>query len=61
MSKNEQKRAGRVQIPIERDYGLSLIHIFRAVAAAVVYIGMFLISVAYLVTDTFNPFLYFRF
>ena len=30
-------------------------------AAAVIYIGMFLISVAFLVTDTFNPFLYFRF
>lgn len=33
----------------------------RAVAAVVIYMGMFLISVAYLVTDTFNPFLYFRF
>ena len=30
-------------------------------AAAVIFIGMFLISVAYLVTGTFNPFLYFRF
>lgn len=29
--------------------------------AAVIYIGIFLISVAFLVTDTFNPFLYFRF
>nr|WP_294493135.1 MBOAT family O-acyltransferase [uncultured Mediterraneibacter sp.] len=29
--------------------------------ASVIYIGMFLISVAFLVTDTFNPFLYFRF
>ena len=33
----------------------------QTVAGAVVYIGMFLISVAFLVTDTFNPFLYFRF
>ena len=30
-------------------------------AAAVIFTGMFLISVAYLVTGTFNPFLYFRF
>lgn len=30
-------------------------------AAAVIYTGMFLISVAFLVSDTFNPFLYFRF
>ena len=29
--------------------------------AAVIFIGMFLISVAFLVTGTFNPFLYFRF
>ena len=29
--------------------------------AAVIYIGTFLISIAFLVTDTFNPFLYFRF
>ena len=33
----------------------------RTAAAVVIYIGMFLISVAFLVTDTFNPFLYFRF
>lgn len=33
----------------------------RAAAAVVIYIGMFLISVAFLVTDTFQPFLYFRF
>lgn len=33
----------------------------RTIAAAVIYIGMFFISVAFLVTDTFNPFLYFRF
>ena len=29
--------------------------------AAVIFIGIFLISVAFLVTGTFNPFLYFRF
>lgn len=33
----------------------------RKTAAGIVYIGMFLISVAYLVTESFNPFLYFRF
>lgn len=33
----------------------------RKVAVVVVYIGMFLISVAFLVTESFNPFLYFRF
>ena len=33
----------------------------RMAAAAVIYTGMFFISVAFLVTDTFNPFLYFRF
>ena len=43
-----------------------LIRIFRSgrgrtAAAVVIYMGMFFISVAFLVTDTFNPFLYFRF
>lgn len=43
-----------------------VIRIFRrnrtkAAVAAVIYMGIFLISVAFLVTDTFNPFLYFRF
>lgn len=33
----------------------------KKAAAGVVYIGMFLISIAYLVTESFNPFLYFRF
>ncbi len=33
----------------------------KRAAAGVVYIGMFLISIAYLVTESFNPFLYFRF
>ena len=33
----------------------------KAAAAAVIYMGIFVISVAFLVTDTFNPFLYFRF
>lgn len=33
----------------------------RKAAVVIVYIGMFLISVAFLVTESFNPFLYFRF
>ena len=33
----------------------------RLGAASVIYIGIFLITVSFLVTDTFNPFLYFRF
>lgn len=33
----------------------------KAVSAAVIYMGIFVVSVAFLVTDTFNPFLYFRF
>lgn len=33
----------------------------HVVAAAVLYMGMFLLSIAYLVTETYNPFLYFRF
>lgn len=33
----------------------------RQVAVCIVYIGMFLISLAFLVTESFNPFLYFRF
>lgn len=33
----------------------------RAVFACAVYAGMFLLSIAYLVTETYNPFLYFRF
>lgn len=33
----------------------------RAVFACAVYGGMFLLSIAYLVTETYNPFLYFRF
>lgn len=36
-------------------------HKARAVFACAVYGGMFLLSVAYLVTETYNPFLYFRF
>lgn len=36
-------------------------HKARAVFACTVYGGMFLLSVAYLVTETYNPFLYFRF
>ncbi len=30
-------------------------------ASVIIYMGIFVISVAFLVTDTFNPFLYFRF
>lgn len=33
----------------------------QRVASCIVYIGLFLISVSFLVTETFNPFLYFRF
>ncbi len=33
----------------------------RKAAAGVVYIGIFLISIVYMVTESFNPFLYFRF
>ena len=33
----------------------------RTAAALVIYMGIFLTAVAFLVTDTFNPFLYFRF
>jgi len=33
----------------------------RAVLACGIYAGMFLLSIAYLVTETYNPFLYFRF
>ena len=33
----------------------------KAVTAAVIYMSVFVIAVAFLVTDTFNPFLYFRF
>lgn len=33
----------------------------QMIATCIVYIGIFLISVAFLITDTFNPFLYFRF
>lgn len=33
----------------------------RQIAACVVYIGMFLVSLAFLVTESFHPFLYFRF
>lgn len=33
----------------------------RAVLACAIYAGMFLLSIAYLVTETYNPFLYFRF
>lgn len=29
--------------------------------SCVIYMGIFLVSVAFLVTETFNPFLYFRF
>ena len=33
----------------------------QRIMSCVVYMGMFLVSVAFLVTETFNPFLYFRF
>ncbi len=33
----------------------------QRVASCIVYIGLFLICVSFLVTETFNPFLYFRF
>lgn len=33
----------------------------RRVASCILYVGIFLICVAFLVTETFNPFLYFRF
>ena len=33
----------------------------KPVADVVIYAGMFLLCVAYLVTETYNPFLYFRF
>lgn len=33
----------------------------RTAAASVIYMGIFLTAVAFLVTETFNPFLYFRF
>lgn len=33
----------------------------KSVTAAVIYMSVFVIAVAFLVTDTFNPFLYFRF
>ncbi|HIW40711.1 MAG TPA: MBOAT family protein [Candidatus Mediterraneibacter vanvlietii] len=51
-------------------FGLKLIRLATRISksrrmqtalSVIVYIGMFLISVAFLVTDTFNPFLYFRF
>ena len=34
---------------------------YKQVAGAVIYIGIFLVSTAYLVNATYNPFLYFRF
>ena len=33
----------------------------QRVASCIVYMGLFLISVSFLVTETFHPFLYFRF
>ena len=33
----------------------------QARLSVILYIGMFLLCVAYLVTETYNPFLYFRF
>ena len=46
---------------LNRFIGLSRNMRVRKIMAVAVYIGMFFISVAFLVTDTFNPFLYFRF
>ena len=36
-------------------------HTVRIVITLVVFFGMLAISVAYLIADTYNPFLYFRF
>lgn len=33
----------------------------QRIMSCVIYMGIFLVSVAFLVTETFNPFLYFRF
>ena len=33
----------------------------RAIVTCAVYIAMFLLCIAFLVTETYNPFLYFRF
>lgn len=33
----------------------------RTIICGVLYMGMFILSIAYLVTETYNPFLYFRF
>lgn len=46
---------------LNRFIGLSRNMRVRKIMAVAVYIGMFFISVSFLVTDTFNPFLYFRF
>ena len=34
---------------------------YMQIVSVVMYAGIFLISTAYLVNDTYNPFLYFRF
>ena len=35
--------------------------LFRSIIIMVIYILLFIITIAYLVSDTYNPFLYFRF
>ena len=50
---------------LQHIYALVLVlvenHTVRTVITLVVFFGMLVISVAYLIADTYNPFLYFRF
>lgn len=49
------------QTVIRRIIGASGNKSVRTAAALIIYFGMFFVSVAFLVTDAFHPFLYFRF
>lgn len=46
---------------IRRLIGLAKAPGVKTAAASMIFFGMFFVSVAFLVSDTFNPFLYFRF
>jgi alginate O-acetyltransferase complex protein AlgI len=54
---------GNMQVQKDRriSYGKTAVSVLCSLLFAAVMTGLFLLTTAYLVNDTYNPFLYFRF
>ena len=55
---------GKLAVCINKGYGLmryKAAAVALSVALIAAYLGLFFLTTAYLVNDTYNPFLYFRF